>query len=86
MADAALDLLAWPDFREAREAFEAELDAAAAEVEAARLNYEEALARYRRAPHGQTNARMCALRTANRRVLAAELVEAQIRSRAPQWP
>jgi len=85
MADAALDLLAWPDYREAREAFEAELDTAAAEVEAAHHDFDQARDRYRYAPHGQAKARLHAMRAANTRVLAAELAYERIRRREPLW-
>ena len=82
---AALDLLSWPDFAAEREAFEADMDAAAADVERAHQDYAEALRRSRCAPHGETRCRKAALKEAAGRLLAAEVAMDQVRRREPSW-
>jgi hypothetical protein len=64
----ALDLLSWPEVREAQ--------AALASAHAGRV---EALRRYRCAPHGEKIARLSALQEAVQRALKAELDLARIR-------
>jgi hypothetical protein len=82
---AAVDLLTWPEFQAERAAFEAELDAAAETIQQAHAAYEEALRRYRCAPHGEVNRRRSALRSANAEILSAELRYAEIKRWEPQW-
>ncbi|QQQ19694.1 hypothetical protein JIP62_06295 [Brevundimonas vitis] len=64
----ALDLLTWPEIREAEAAL------ASAHVEQA-----EAQRRYRLSPHGQKSARLIALQAAVQRSLEAELQLARVR-------
>lgn len=63
----ALDLLTWPEIREAEAAL------ASAHVEQA-----EAQRRYRLSPHGQRSARLKALQEAVQRSLEAELLLARV--------
>lgn len=79
------DLVSWAEFKAKSEAFEAELDAAAGQVQDANLRYNEALRRFRCAPHGELQRRRGDLRTANARVLNAELAFAEIQKREPHW-
>lgn len=81
----AVDLLTWPEYREERDAFEAELDRAAADIQSANAKYDEALRRFRCAPHGEQRSRQCDLRRANERILAAELKFAEIKRQEPVW-
>lgn len=79
------DLVTWAEFESERSAFEADLDAAATDVQTAHFAYEEALRRYRCAPHGTADRRRGDLRMANARILKAELDYALVKKREPHW-
>lgn len=65
----ALDLLTWPELRDAE-----------ADLLAARARYREAQRRWRLAPHGQRTTRLRALQEAVQGSLSAELRLARVRS------
>lgn len=79
------DLVTWSEFQTERDAFEAELDAAAVDVQTAHHAYDEALRRLRCAPHGTVDRRRGDLRVANARILKAELGYADVKKREPHW-
>lgn len=68
---------------EARRRHRHEIEQAAREVQAANADYDEALRRYRRAPDGMIQSRKSDLRTANARVLRAELRYAEVQRQEP---
>lgn len=66
-------------------AHEQELDRAAADIQAAHDGYEKALRRFRLAPHGELSCRRADLRSANHRILQAEVCFAEIKRQEPRW-
>lgn len=66
------------------DARELELDRAAADIQAAHEGYEKALRRFRCAPHGELSCRRADLRSANHRILQAEVRYAEIKRGEPR--